>query len=309
MAKKPETDVAVLQKATESPSTRGAVPTWTPEEITPEVAAQWLGDNIKNRPIQNSTVEAFKRDMLAGKWLFAGDPIRFNTKGELMDGQHRLTACVRAGLPFVAMVGRNLPDEIVEVIDTGRPRMPSDVLAMRGVPYAAIVAGAARWLIMLRTLAAMNKQQTRPVKVGKKVVNKPILFQPYRVTTQEVLQVLEDHPELPASCKLKRNPVGIRPSLLSAIHYAGYHLLGEQEKADAFKRVFVEGVAFYEDNDPALRLREVNVRNSEKQLFASSSKALMAGLYAWNNFVLERPIIVFRPPDFVQMHGLKPEMI
>jgi hypothetical protein len=60
-------------------------------EITPAMAREWLEKNIENnRGVGAQVVDAYARDMLAGKWYIPGDPIRFDEDGNLIDGQHRL---------------------------------------------------------------------------------------------------------------------------------------------------------------------------------------------------------------------------
>ncbi|MDP2620568.1 MAG: hypothetical protein Q8P46_10395, partial [Hyphomicrobiales bacterium] len=69
--------------------------------ITPELAREWLEKtNRKNRPLSELKWTAYAVDMLEGRWQYNGDAIRFGSDGVLLDGQHRLMACVEAGIPF-----------------------------------------------------------------------------------------------------------------------------------------------------------------------------------------------------------------
>lgn len=68
--------------------------------ITPETAQYILETRNKlNRKIKKNYVKQYAEAMTNGKWVFS-DPIMFNNKGLLDNGQHRLTACVIAGVPF-----------------------------------------------------------------------------------------------------------------------------------------------------------------------------------------------------------------
>jgi len=52
------------------------------------MARAWFELNIiNNRGIRPAVVDAYARDMAAGHWRLNGDPIRFNKKGQLIDGQ------------------------------------------------------------------------------------------------------------------------------------------------------------------------------------------------------------------------------
>ena len=93
------------------------------EEITPELAKRYLACNVKeNRSLSGTTVAKYAADMVNGDFVINNSAICFNDLGQLIDGQHRLKACVQAGVPFKTFVTRNLPAESYKVIDTGRPR-------------------------------------------------------------------------------------------------------------------------------------------------------------------------------------------
>lgn len=66
-------------------------------DIEPHLAESWLTKNVKNRNLTDRIAKKYARDMASGKWKTTGDPIRFDVDGNLIDGQHRLQACVLAG--------------------------------------------------------------------------------------------------------------------------------------------------------------------------------------------------------------------
>jgi len=67
------------------------------EVVTPEMAAEWLKKNKGNRPVIKAAVSAYARDMQAGKWRPVHQPIAFDARNNLVDGQHRLHAIVKSG--------------------------------------------------------------------------------------------------------------------------------------------------------------------------------------------------------------------
>lgn len=97
-------------------------PTITREVISPEVAAQLLERNTRNRTPSEYHIKKLEAVMKSGNFHFTGDPIRIAVDGTLLDGQHRLTACVRAEMAFDTVVIRNLPDEAIIAIDGGKAR-------------------------------------------------------------------------------------------------------------------------------------------------------------------------------------------
>lgn len=64
--------------------------------ITPEKAKTLLVMNTKNRKLSRKLVQKYASDMAAGRWPYNGDPIRVSVSNVLLDGQHRLEACIAA---------------------------------------------------------------------------------------------------------------------------------------------------------------------------------------------------------------------
>lgn len=65
------------------------------ETITPELAADLLSRNMKNRPVSQQRVRKYMAAMVAGKWLLNGEAIKISIDGRLIDGQHRLKAIIQ----------------------------------------------------------------------------------------------------------------------------------------------------------------------------------------------------------------------
>lgn len=130
---------------------RSTTPSMAWEVVTPEMAGDWLATNSeKNRHIRPIHVDALSRDMKAGNWQKSGEAIKFSKSGKLIDGQHRLTACIMANKPFVTLVVRGLEDEVFEVLDSGMKRTTGDYLARHGVKNANNVAGSLRAIVKYR---------------------------------------------------------------------------------------------------------------------------------------------------------------
>lgn len=100
------------------------------EEITPEIAEQYLELNYKsNRPLKQVSVNQLARDMSEGKFILnPSAPIIFTEDGTLIDGQHRLWACVQCGCPFKTFVVRGADEKTYDVIDIGNTRSVADVI-------------------------------------------------------------------------------------------------------------------------------------------------------------------------------------
>lgn len=67
--------------------------------ITPEMAEEFLKHNTRNRNIRLPYVEELATYMRQGKWDVTHQGIGFYEDGTLFDGQHRLHAIIKAGVP------------------------------------------------------------------------------------------------------------------------------------------------------------------------------------------------------------------
>lgn len=105
--------------------------------ITPAEAEELAKKARPGTRVKESAVAGYERAMRSGEWVFNGMPIVIGASGQLLDGLHRLHACVRAGVPFETLVVENAPDDILHTLDQQRRRSFSGVLSARGVKHAA----------------------------------------------------------------------------------------------------------------------------------------------------------------------------
>lgn len=100
--------------------------------VKPELAKEWLLHNRINRSIKRDRVVQWSRVMAAKGWKFTGESIKFDQDNNLIDGQHRLTACVLANTEFTTLVTWGLETEAQDAMDTNIPRSPADQLHFHG---------------------------------------------------------------------------------------------------------------------------------------------------------------------------------
>lgn len=123
-------------------------PTVTVETITPEQAAEYLKGNLVNRTISPARVALYAKQMRQGSWRMTGEAVAFNGR-KLLQGQHRLAACVAAETPFTTVVVRGISPEAMKVMDSGRARTAANAFQMEGIPNAAVVAAAVKYAIAI----------------------------------------------------------------------------------------------------------------------------------------------------------------
>lgn len=100
--------------------------------VTPELAKEWLAGNVANRRFRPKLTERYSRDMRFGHWELTPTAIVFDKRGVLIDGQHRLKAIVRAGVPVRLLVCRNANGKSREHLDIGERRTLDDRANIKG---------------------------------------------------------------------------------------------------------------------------------------------------------------------------------
>jgi hypothetical protein len=107
--------------------------------------------NSSNRPIRRNTVTKYAEDMKAGRFRAAThQTLAFDTNGNLLDGQHRLSAIAQTKQPHILRVWFNRDSQDFSVIDAGVARLASDNLHYLGVPKPKIVAPGVKHILLYK---------------------------------------------------------------------------------------------------------------------------------------------------------------
>jgi len=211
--------------------------------ITPEVASDMLSRNANNRPLTNSLVGFYAKQMMSGNWQSNGETIKISRSNNLLDGQHRLSAIVKYGKPVLISVAFDVDDDSFKTIDTGKKRVAAQIVAMSGFLNASAVAAGARWINAIK-----NRTGTSPGSVS----------------SQEILDLIEKHPFIKHYASLMKNS----KLLISSLSIAVFALAAEkygQEKIDSFVLNFRNG-ANLSKNMPIYELRERLIAAQSKQM-------------------------------------------
>lgn len=149
-------------------------PVCTIEDITPALAAEYLASNLENnRDINQAKIDRFARAIEEGSFALTHQGIAFDRKGNLIDGQHRLHAIVRAGKTVRIMVARGLAKETFAAIDIGGNRTLSDVVGIisNGKISAEVTKAITSYLrhAVVKNYGAISAQQIADVyaKLGE----------------------------------------------------------------------------------------------------------------------------------------------
>lgn len=147
--------------------------------ISPEEAAELLTRNESNRPLSKTVVSGFASAMRRGEWKLTHQGIALGEDGQVVDGQHRLSAIVESGVPTETLVFTEVGNDTFDVLDAGRKRNASDALAIAGEKSTHLLAS------MLRIVWLYNNRPDSSWSGGSAAV-----------TTPQILETLEKHPKV-----------------------------------------------------------------------------------------------------------------
>jgi hypothetical protein len=252
-------------------------PTIAVERITPSMAKKLLEGNTNNRKVNAARVGRYAADMRDGRWQVTGEALKFNGS-RLLDGQNRLLACIEANTPFRTVVIRDLEVDVMDVLDTGRPRSVADNLHIRGYGNVTQIAGAARLILMWRSghindLTWINRNVT-PAHVTE-----------FADQNIDVFTAMVNH-AWAAHRRLKLNHVATLTFLAEAT-FSGY-----DDQAVEFMDAVVVG-ADLSRSDPRLALR--NWAANTGQVRRNSHVHLHAIVTAWNAKAAGGDLKVIKP--------------
>lgn len=250
------------------------------EKITPE-AAQLVLDtrNEHNRTINRHHVETIsdeiKNDDYAG---LNGQTISFDWNGNLHDGQQRLAAIARSGIPIEALVVYGVDPDTRPTVDVGRKRTVANELEMRGEDNAKTIASI-----------LMMKRKIEGPGTGKNVV----------LTSVEAIKMLDATPDVRAAAA---QTVQIQREIDMPASVIGYCKLRFREVSiesdTTFWDVFSTGL-YDGQNDPRWVLSRTLTRLAKDQTFSTGAfqnKVYQAALTikAWNAFREDRGVTILR---------------
>lgn len=100
--------------------------------VTPEVASFFMVRNYEGqRKLNDKIVSSYARDMASGRWkTMINDPITFDVKGHMTNGQHRVKAVIEAQTPIDMYVLTGQPEENFQFYDNGRTRLTRDFVQL-----------------------------------------------------------------------------------------------------------------------------------------------------------------------------------
>lgn len=263
--------------------------TYAEEIITPTLAAQYLERNKHNRPLKNRSIQEYTQSMKAGMWRSNGEAIKFDTDGNLLDGQNRLWAVIESGIPVTMLVARGIESGAQETMDTGAKRSLPDILKLRG---------ESNWVSLSAVIRALYYWDNRSER-GRTVLGSSGQAP---VSNSALLNYFDDKdPEfirqLTKECDRLR---GYRrchiPASVSAPLIREMMLIDPDDYLCFTEHIRTGTPAFHElgEDDPILRLlTNMDIRQSQKHYYNPTETGALF-VKAWNAFRDGVPVKVLR---------------
>ena len=263
-------------------------------DISPKVAEAMLAYNVNNRTLRRHQVSALATEMSKKQWLATGEAIKFDVKGNLIDGQHRLEGCVAAKMTLKnQLIVTGLPEKSFAVIDTGMKRTPKDTLNVAGIANGSAIAPVARMMIVLD--AGLNAYDVNAMKL---------------VTRQDILKYAQENIiELDWAARLSR-PVyasaklGNQTALIS-LALTALRKGHSQERIEEFFVALATGEKL-SATSPILSLRSWLIRYGKDAMRNPATTHYSNYVNAFNAWVKGK--VVRRHATITKEHGI-PEVI
>lgn len=257
--------------------------------VTPEMAAEWLARNTGNRRLIKGHVDSLERVLERGEWSLNGETIKFGNDGRLLDGQHRLHACVNSGVGFWTWVAYGVEPSAFDTIDTNiRTRKASDILGLHGKENTTHLAACVKMLWVFRLTGQFYEGGGGHHGFSPKLC----------------LEILDRRPGIHESVN---RCSGVRvfssPSLLAALYYL--FACANADLAGEFVSVMADGSTELERPFHVLREAVINRRLTIRRI-GGRQLAFMA-IRAWNSELSANWIkkVYYKPnEDFPQITGL-----
>ncbi|MCZ2526211.1 MULTISPECIES: hypothetical protein [Streptomyces] len=249
--------------------------------ITPELAAEWLARNTNNRPLSTSFVAQLARQIKQGEWQVTHQGIAFDEDDVLIDGQHRLTAIVKAGVAVDSVVTHGVPRSAFTVMDTGRKRTGRDVLALAGETNAVHLASALRGLHLYLTAPDSGWSGSSSM-----------------ISNDQLLGVLEEHPRMREA--LTHGQALYRACRITVTAASVGWYVTTRERPDIDQSSWLSGVvtgAQLEAGDPRLTLRNTMLNLAAGRAVRrrdDSREHLAYYIKAWNAWAEGRQLKLLR---------------
>ena len=247
-------------------------------KINKTTAEKMLKKNYSNRKLTMSNVLFLSKQMKEGKWLFDGQPIRFDEFGRLLDGQHRLNAVIHSDTAQEFLIVSGISSDSFKVMDTGKNRSGGDALSIMGISYANYISATARLVIK------HEKGSHHKSGAGSKISN------------TDIVNWYNDNKGIEEIAR-RSHDLNKAFSKILSMSYIMYLIYVFSEKNVIEAEMFIDELCYGTNIDrksPSNVLRRVLISDkmSKSSISANNKNAII--FKAWNAFRMKKKISILR---------------
>jgi len=259
------------------------------ETITPDRAVQMLERNKKNRKYRSRILNLYASEMKKKAWHPGVGSITFNGDGSLLDGQHRLQACILSQTAFESVVVTGISKEAQKVMDSGAARKVSDYLQMNGVDNAVNVASVAKNIYNMGV----------ELDIAKGITQKGV------VAHQELINFAFENPDIIVAANYaarlyKANRPGVLPIATAGSMYYVLSVHNDADIVEDFFEKIYSGVELSRTNPIFLLRRKLLSMQEMRATGGHMTKIIIAAMVVktWNSHIKgEEPTKLFQRID------------
>lgn len=258
-------------------------------EITPKIASGLLEmtDLSVQRKLNKPHVNFLANELSKGDWAFNGDSIRQDCDGNIIDGQHRLNACILSGVSFSSLFIKGLPTEYIHTIDVGgKARSLANCLEIKhrqNYKYSNTIAAAGK---LVRSLVIGSTGGS-----GRKDIRS-------YTTASELLLFIEENPTfiefISETMRLRANG----DKFISPVVFCSVKWLTDKadlKTSNKFWQGLSDGIGINQTNS-VWYLRKKIMRSKTRNDEKLTQRALIINIYtAFNSLVEGRTLTKFFP--------------
>ncbi|WP_431861355.1 hypothetical protein [Azospirillum sp.] len=244
--------------------------------VEPAMARALLELNTSNRPASGPTLKKYEARMRRG-WKLTGETIIVSRKGVLLNGQHRLRACISSGRSFEVFLAFGIDDDAFAYMDIGKTRGAADIFSIYGVPNAAAMSAASLWVWKYQNTGMMEPASW------------------LKPTHDQLYEFFKEHHGLQKSYtaghRFADNKVAPQ-AIMTALHYLCSKV--SRTIADDFFEKVATGIGLKKAAEPAAKLRK---RLLDDKIGGRRLGDLYVGAYTvmvWNAMRQNNPVPLMR---------------
>lgn len=239
------------------------------QTIHPIQAKRLLDGQIKNRKVSKASIKKYAEAMSSFNWELNGTSLVF-ANNTLIDGQHRLHACIKSRTPFTTLVVKIEDESVFSTLDTGKKRSNSDVVSVDEPKGASTKVAAI-------DIVAKIDQDSKLVGNGAGAR--------LNIPTYEILDYVQKYSFMETSVEetlAYSKKLKVKKSSLAALHYLLSRAASNQTDVDLFLgEVF--GAYNCTIGSPSTVLKDAIVKGLiAKTINKTPGWLIRAGILAWN---------------------------